>query len=139
MADTTTLYAARNRDFAPALHYEYYGDALPLSGATASMQVRQYPGAAGDPEVEDADCTITDVGQIGTGVDPADGVEKAIREVLIEPSILRDDLASMPGQDEPEPGDEQTFYYEVTLTYADLAQDTLAIGQFILSAGVDDT
>lgn len=130
MPFTDTLYAARNRDFAPTILVDYEGAELPLDGATCTLQVRQYPGAAGDPEVEDADVEISDA---------AHETDEGWRTLMLSPMLARADLATMPGQNQPEAGDPQPFVYEFTLTYADDAQDTLGIGSFILSAGVDDT
>lgn len=128
--DSWTLYAYRNRDFADAINIDYKDDPLPLTGATISLQVRQYDGAAGDPEVEDADVTFTDA---------AHPTLSGWRRLTLEPSIAKADLAAMPGRNQPDPGDAQAFRYEFKITYADSAQDTLGISDFILSAGVDDT
>lgn len=127
-----TLRAARNVDFKPVIFAEYLGGALPLEGASASMQVRQYPGEAGDPLAAASSVGLSDAAT------PTDA-EPTLRTLTIEPVILRADLAALPGQNQPEAGDAQTFFYEIKLTYGDDEQDSLLIGQFILSAGVDDT
>lgn len=124
-----TLYAARNISFAPTINVDYPGAALPLTGATVSMQVRLYPGAAGSPV---AAATVTYV----DGVHP-DTAEW--RRLQIYPTILKTVLAAMPGLNTPDPGDVQTFAYEIKITYADNMQDSLLTGDFILSAGVDAT
>jgi hypothetical protein len=130
MPATDTLYAARNLDFAPTIWLDYEGDPLPISGGTCTMQVRQYPGAAGDPLAEDTNVTISDA---------AHETLDDWRTLTIEPSIAQADLAAMPGQNQPEAGDPQSFVYEIKFTYSDDAQDSLMIGTFVLSAGVDDT
>ncbi|MED5545806.1 MAG: hypothetical protein VYD90_11195 [Pseudomonadota bacterium] len=127
---TETLYAARNIDFAPTINVDYQGAELPLSGASVSMQVRQYPGAAGDPEAEDPDVAFTDAPH------PDD---PAWRRLVLEPRISRAALEAMPGQNQPDPGSPQTFVYEIKITYADMQQDSPLSGDFILAAGVDDT
>ncbi|MBT0667085.1 hypothetical protein HT136_01720 [Novosphingobium profundi] len=127
---TMTLYAARNIDFAPTINVDYSGDELPLIGATISMQVRQYAGAAGDPDAEDTGVTFTD------GAHPTD---PDLRRLVLEPSIAKADLAAMPGQNQPDPGDAQAFVHEFKITYADSGQDSLLSGDFILAAGVDAT
>ncbi|MED5546137.1 MAG: hypothetical protein VYD90_12880 [Pseudomonadota bacterium] len=125
-----TLYAARNIDFAPTINVDYPGDALPLTDATISMQVRQYPGAAGDADAEDADVTFAD------GEHPSD---PDLRRLILEPTIAKASLEAMPGQNQPDPGDAQAFVYEIKITYADSEQDSLLSGDFILAAGVDAT
>lgn len=126
-----TLEAARNIDFAPTIWLDYAGDALPIDEyAFCTMQVRQYPGAAGPAEAEDLAVTITDA---------AHETDVGWRTLTIEPTIARGVLEDLPGQDDPEPGDPQYFVYEIMLTYADAAQDSLMLGEFILSAGVDTT
>lgn len=125
-----TLYAFRNRDFAPTINVDYEGAELPLTGATVSMQVRQYQGAAGDPLLEDADVDFTDI---------AHPTREGWRRLTLEPRFDRADLAAMPGQNQPDPGDPQTFDHEIKITYADSEQDSLGMGPFVLSAGVDAT
>jgi hypothetical protein len=129
MTITRDLYAARNRDFAQVLELDYSGAALPLSGATISMQVRQYAGQAGAAEAEDTSVTFSDA-------DNGDGT----RTLTLEPSIAKATLAAMPtGLNQPEAGEADVFAYEIKLTYADSAQDSLWIGNFILEPGVDAT
>jgi hypothetical protein len=126
-----TLEAARNIDFAPTIWLDYAGDPLPIDEyAICTMQVRQYQGAAGAAEVEDLAVTITDA---------AHDTDAGWRTLTIEPNILRGALEDMPGQNQPDPGDAQVFVYEIMLTYSDGAQDSLMLGDFILSAGVDTT
>ncbi|EJL23978.1 hypothetical protein [Novosphingobium sp. AP12] len=70
-----TLYAARNIDFSPTINVDYFGDPLPLAGATISLQVRQYPGDAGEALAEDADVTFADgVHPDALPADPEPGV-----------------------------------------------------------------
>lgn len=125
-----TLYAARNIDFAPTIYVDYKGLELPLTGATVSMQVRLYPGAAGAALAEDASADFSDA------VHPGDD---GWRRLSLFPEIDRGMLATLPGVNTPDPGDAQTFAYEIKITYADDMQDSLLTGEFILSAGVDAT
>lgn len=129
------LYAARNIDFAPSINVDYRGDPLPLTGAAISMQVRLYPGAAGDPLAEDADVTFVDAVHPDLPV----ASTELWRRLTINPSIDKAVLAALPGQNQPDPGDPQSFVYEIKITYADTLQDSLLSGEFILSAGVDAT
>ncbi|PNU02527.1 hypothetical protein [Novosphingobium guangzhouense] len=130
-----TLYAARNIDFAPTLNFDYRGEALPLDGATISMQVRLYPGAAGDPLVADAAIEFEDAAHPrASEPEYADW-----RRLTVFPVIEKAALAAMPGQNQPDPGDAQTFAQEIKITYADAMQDSLLSGEFVLYAGVDAT
>lgn len=129
------LYAARNIDFAPTLNFDYSGGPLPLTDATISMQVRLYPGAAGDPLAADPACDFEDM--VHPDLD-AESTEDW-RRLTVTPNIDKAALAALPGQNTPDPGDPQTFAYEIKITYADGMQDSLLSGEFILSAGVDAT
>lgn len=130
-----TLYAARNITFAPTINIDYPGDPLPLTGATISMQVRLYPGTAGDPLAADSDVGFAD----GVHPDLDPDSPDLWRRLVLSPEISRASLAAMPGKNTPDPGDAQTFSYEIKITYADTLQDSLLTGPFILSAGVDAT
>lgn len=125
-----TLYAARNIDFAPTLVFDYEGAELPLIGATISMQVREYPGASGAPLAEDSNVEFTD---------EAHPTLVGWRQLITFSNFSKEILAGMPGQNQPTPGDAQTFVHEIKITYADGTQDSLLTGEFILSAGVDAT
>lgn len=128
------LYAARNISFAPTINVDYPGDPLPLTGAEISMQVRLYPGAAGSPV---AAAAVTFVDAVHPDIEPSE--TDPWRRLTVFPVIDKDVLAAMPGLNTPDPGDVQTFAYEIKITYADDMQDSLLIGEFILSAGVDAT
>lgn len=129
-----TLYAARNIDFAPTINVNYPGAALPLGGATISMQVRLYPGAAGAALASDAAVAFED--NVHPDAELEDG---PWRQLTLNPEITKEALATLPGLNTPDPGDPQTFAYEIKLTYADGMQDSLLTGEFIVSAGVDAT
>lgn len=131
-----TIYAARNIDFAPSLEFDYPGGPLPLAGATISMEVREYPGAPGAALAADPSIAFTDVVHPDEATDP-DRV--GWRRLTIFPELAKAVLAAMPGQNQPTPGDPQTFVYETKITYADDMQDSLLSGEFILAAGVDAT
>lgn len=124
------LYAARNIDFAPTINVDYPGEELPLTGATISMQIRQYPGQEGEPLAADASVAY---------VDGAHPEKPDWRRLTINPEIDKTVLAGLPGLNTPDPGDKQTFFYEIKITYADDKQDSLLIGEFVLAAGVDYT
>lgn len=131
-----TLYASRNAQFAPTLLTEYLGDALPLTGATIKMEVRQYGGQAGGALASDASVDFTDEDTGETAVDPEDGETKPVRLLTLSPSIAKATIAALPGQNQPEAGDPQTFEYEVMVIYADATRDSLWIGEFIVDPGV---
>lgn len=123
-----TLYAARNLNFAPTLEFDYEGAALPLTGATISFEVREFPGASGTPLASDETVTFTDV------VHPN---LPGWRRLTVLPELAQSVLKGLPGQNEPSPGDAQTFVEELKITYADGMQDSLLSGEFVLSAGVN--
>lgn len=123
-----TLYAARNLDFAPTINVDYPGAVLPLTGAAVSMQVRLYPGAEGEPLAQDTSVGFED----GPHPDRADW-----RRLILSPVIPRAALAALPGLNTPDPGDAQTFAYEIKITYADDMQESLLLGEFVVAAGVN--
>lgn len=129
-----TLYAARNIKFAPTINVDYPGAALPLTGAAISMQARLYPGAAGAPV---ATATVTFLDAVHPDIEPSE--TDPWRRLTVFPVIEKAALAAFPGLNTPDPGDSQTFAYEIKITYADTMQDSLMTGEFILSAGVDAT
>lgn len=128
-----TLYAARNIDFAPTLDFDYPGAALPLTGATISMEVREYPGAPGAPLAAHASISFTDV----VHPDANEPDRAGWRRLTILPVLPKDMLEGMPGKNQPTPGDAQTFVQEIKISYADDMQDSLLSGEFILAAGVN--
>lgn len=131
MAITRDLLAARNRRFAPTMELEYSGAALPLAGASVSMQVRLYAGAPGAPLAEDAAVAFED---------EEHGTDPSLRILRIFPNIAKAALIGFPtGLNQPEFGEADRYAYEIKLTYIDGLQDTLWIGAFILEPGVDDT
>ncbi|MDX5984703.1 hypothetical protein [Sphingomonas echinoides] len=125
------VVAARNRAFGTTLELDYAGPPLSLEGARISLQVRLYAGAPGAPLAADENVSFVD------GVNPDD---PGRRILAISPDIARATLAAMPtGLNQPEFGEADRFEYEITLTYADGDQDTLWIGAFFLTPGVDRT
>lgn len=128
-----TLYAARNIDFAPTINIDYMGGPLPLAGAAISIQIREYPGAAGDPAAEDASMEFAD----GAHPDARPSDVEPRRRLTITPAISKDVLAALPGLNEPVLGDAQEFVYEIKITYSDGMQDRLLAGAFIVDAGVN--
>ena len=126
-----TIKAARNLQFEPILDLKYAGAPLPITGATITMEVRQYPGQAGDPLVEDTNVGIYyDLPSMVEG----EGDKRILR---MQPIIAKADLQAIPEPANYEAGELLTLYYEIKITYADTLQDSLMIGEFILSAGVN--
>lgn len=131
MTITRDLYAARNRDYTVVLELDYDGIELPLTGASISMQVRQYAGQPGAPVGEHQDVPFADA--------PHES-DPALRTLTVEPLIARSVLeGAATGLDKPEVGEADRYFYEIKLTYADGEQDTLWTGAFYLEPGVDDT
>lgn len=124
-----TLGASRNVVWAPTIELAYSGGPLPLTGATIAMQIRLYPGAAGAALKSLAAVPFEDVAA-PTDADP-DG-----RVLRLSPTISAADLTAMPGLNQPEAGEPQTFAYDLVVTYADDVDEILAGGDFILSPGV---
>lgn len=134
-----TLAASRNATWAPTLIYEYRGAALPLGGAHIDMQLRLYPGQPGDAKLTIASIPFTDVLKSGTA-----GAEDEVRELTLSPSVEPGEedgsepntLRSLPGLQTPEPGDPQTFAFDILITYADGKSERLSEGDFIVDPGV---
>ncbi|MGE6693359.1 hypothetical protein ACQKE8_13050 [Sphingobium limneticum] len=123
------LAASRNIAWAPTIDYFYDGDApLPLEGASIKMEVRLYPGAPDGAIVTINDIPFADL-------DVFDG--SAQRRLRLFPGLGQDILAAFPtGLNQPEPGEADAFAYDIVITYADLQQDKLALGRFLLEPGV---
>jgi len=130
------IEAARNRDWAETLYTEYLGDPLPIAGSTIIMEVRQYGGQAGPALCGDPNVQVLADEQIGTDIDPVDGIEKPLRQLVLLPKIARAALGALPGQNQPEAGDPQRFEYEVMIQYADGLRDPLWRGDFNVDPGV---
>ena len=130
MSITRDLLAARNCVFAPTMELDYSGDALPLAGATITLQVRQYAGQPGDPVVQDVSVEFDDVPHY---------TDVGLRVLRIFPRIEKAALAAAPsGLNQPEVGEADRLFYEIKLTYADGLQDSLLTGTFILEPGVNN-
>ncbi|MEO7470395.1 MAG: hypothetical protein ABIV36_25620 [Sphingobium limneticum] len=122
------LAASRNIAWSPTIDLFYYGDELPLDGATIVMQVRLYPGASGAPIHATSPIVFEDL-------PPAD--EEARRCLRIFPSIAQAALIAFPtGLNKPEPGEADAYSFDIIITYADALQDKLALGRFLLEPGV---
>lgn len=130
------LVGARNRDFSVTLYTEYLGDPPVLAGANVTMEVRLYGGAAGDYLIADTNVSTIDVATGRSEIDPDDDVLKAVRQLVLEPSIPQAAMETLPGLHQPEAGAAQRFEYEIMLTYADDARDSLWIGDLIVYPGV---
>ncbi|KKW93864.1 hypothetical protein [Sphingobium chungbukense] len=122
------LTASRNIAWAPTIDLFYEGGQLPLAGATITMQVRLYPGAPGDALVTLNPIAFEDL-------DPSEpGARRCLR---LTPLMLREWVAAFPtGLNAPEPGEADLFSYDIIITYAEGAQDKLALGNFLLEPGV---
>lgn len=134
-----TFAASRNATWAPTLIYEYLGPALPLNGARIDMQLRLYPGQPEDAKLTIASIPFTDTLKSGTA-----GADDEVRELTLSPSVepgAEDGsepnmLRSLPGLQTPEPGDPQTFAFDILITYADGQSERLSEGDFIVDPGV---
>jgi len=126
------LVAARNVPWAPTIDLAYSGGALPLDGASVTLQVRLYPGAAGAPLLNLSGIEFDDVAA------PSD--RDASRRILrLFPTAAKVALASFPtGLNNPEPGEADRFSYDIVITYADAAADRPAAGYFYLEPGVTE-
>lgn len=122
------LAASRNVAWAPTIDLFYPGDPLQLVGAAIAMEVRLYPGATGAPLAEMSAIAFEDL--------PAseEGGQRCLR---LLPAIAGEILTAFPtGLNQPEPGEADTYSYDIVLTYVDGLQDKLAIGSFVLEPGV---
>lgn len=119
-----TFTAWRNATWGPRLTYVYAGAVLPPI-AHIAMQLRLYPGAAGDPALSLAAIDHADA-------DNGDGT----RTLTLSPSVTAAQLAALPGLNEPEAGSPQTFSFDIRITYSDTVSELLAFGDFILQPGV---
>ncbi|MCG7350018.1 hypothetical protein [Sphingomonas sp. ACRSK] len=134
-----TFAASRNATWAPTLIYQYRGRPLPLAGARIDMQLRLYPGQPGNAMLTIRNVPFTDKLVGGTG-----NSEDDLRELTLEPSVKPgavdgsepNTLRSLPGLQTPEPGDPQTFAFDILITYADGQSERLAGGSFIADPGV---
>jgi hypothetical protein len=122
------LTASRNIAWAPTIDLFYEGEELPLAGANIAMQVRLYPGAPGAAIGEVDPIIFQDM----PAIDP-----ETMRCLRLTPAIPQATLAGFPtGLNQPEPGEADAYSYDIVITYADAAQDKLALGKFILEPGV---
>jgi hypothetical protein len=126
------LTAHRNVPFIPTLSFYYTGGALPLTGATIAMHVRQYGGMPDPPNAASSELGFTDY------ADATDD-QPTRRRLDVYPSITEATLADMPsGLNEPEIGEADRFVYDIVITYEDGVQDLLAEGNFYVKPGVTD-
>lgn len=126
-----TLAASRNATWAPQLTYNYRGPALPLTGATIAMQLRLYPGQAGDAKLRIDAIPFVDAITSGTP-----GADDEVRSLTLSPSWTADQLAALPGLNTPEAGTAQRFAFDIRITYADEVTEILSQGDFIVAPGV---
>ncbi|WP_422058605.1 hypothetical protein [Sphingomonas sp.] len=124
------LYARRNMDLEPIEHGYTGGQLTELAGATASLEVRQYEGAAGAALISKSNLAIIDEPY------PTDE-EPDLRLLIIDPGITRAELAALPGLHQPEIGSAQTFWFEIKIHYANGTEDSLRLAPFIVYPGVN--
>lgn len=127
MALYLPLFAARNVVWKPTIQLRYLGGALPLAGASIAMQVRLYPGATG--------AALASL----TGIPFSDAPDPDLaggRVLTLNPTITEATLQGLPGLNQPEAGDAQTFAQDIVVTYADAVDERLAEGPFTVSPGV---
>ncbi|HEX8256703.1 MAG TPA: hypothetical protein VF589_03650 [Allosphingosinicella sp.] len=130
MPASLNIPAARNVPFANPIYLYYSGAALPLTGASIKMQIRLYPGAPGAALATVAAIPHTDAAA-------PTGADAERRLLTLFPTIAEATLAALTsGLEEPEPGDADRYSYDIVVTYADAAEDTLAEGYFLLKPGV---
>ncbi|MGC4252424.1 MAG: hypothetical protein QM605_13440 [Sphingobium sp.] len=128
MTASLDLTASRNLAWAPIIDIFYTGDPLPLTGATAAMQIRLYPGATGAALASLSPVPFEDMAPVAPD---------ARRRIRLSPSIAKAALAAFPtGLNQPEPGEADVYSFDIIITYADASQDKLALGSFILEPGV---
>lgn len=128
MTANLTLSASRNIAWQPIIDIFYPGADLPVADATVEMQIRMYPGAPGD-----ALATLSDI--VFEDMPPIEGATE--RRLRLAPEIGQATLAGFPtGLSKPEPGEADIYAYDIIITYADGAQDKLALGSFVLEPGV---
>ncbi|QBE91498.1 hypothetical protein DRN02_005265 [Sphingomonas paucimobilis] len=129
MPITQTFTASRNATWAPPLTYTYPGGALPLAGAKVAMQLRLYPGAAGDPLLAIPEIAYTDV-----RIAAASGDRDELRRLTLMPEFAPTQLSTLPNSGEA--GDSDTFAFDILIIYADGVTEILSSGSFIVSPGV---
>lgn len=129
MPVTQTFPVSRNATWAPPLTYTYRGGALPLVGAKVAMQLRLYPGAAGDPLLAIPEISYTDV-----RIAAATGDTDEVRRLTLLPRFTPAQLSALPVSGEA--GDSTTFAFDILIIYADGVTEILSSGSFIVSPGV---
>jgi hypothetical protein len=124
------LSAARNASGPGTIWLYYRGDPLPLTGANAALQVRLYPGAAGDPLIDKPIVSFDDSAAETTA-------EPDRRLLRLRPAFAPADFDGLPsGLNAPEAGEADRYAWDILLTYSDGAVDRLAYGDFLLAPGV---
>jgi len=133
MPVTQTFTASRNATWAPILVYPYPGAALPLTDATIAMQLRLYAGADGAALLALANISFSDALQSGT-----EGGDDEVRILTLDlgEGFTPTQLAALPGLNTPEAGDDQSFAFDIRITYADGISEILSSGTFTVSPGV---
>lgn len=129
MAAYLPIGGSRNATWAPTIELTYSGAALELTDAVVSLQWRLYEGQAGAALIDLPDLTFEDQAD-ATTADPDQRVFRAF------PSVSTGTLQALPGLNQPDAGDPQTFYYDLIVTYGDGLVERLAYGPIPLAAGV---
>ncbi|WP_311267442.1 hypothetical protein [Sphingobium sp. WCS2017Hpa-17] len=135
MTERLDLTASRNETWRPTIDLPYSGAALPLAGATISLQWRLYEGATGAPLLDCGSVPFTD--QLESDEDIASGVAKPGDRVLrLSPVASKAAINALPsGLNQPEPGEADRYVWDAIITYADGAIDRPVAGFVYLGKG----
>lgn len=122
--DNRTLRGRRNAPFSEVLTYtDDVGEPFDFSGATATMQVRQYGAQAGAALIDLAETSL----ELTEGVLVGEG----ILSIYIDEVSLKLLPTAAPGAD-------VTFVYDLKVTLSGSPAEIWAQGPFIVSPGVTD-
>lgn len=135
MTERLDLTASRNETWQPTIDVPYSGGALPLDGATISLQWRLYEGAPGAPLIDCPDVEFLDEEESPSDI--AAGIAAAGDRVLrLFPEASEATINALPsGLNEPEPGDADRYVWDAIITYSDGAIDRPVAGFVYLGKG----
>lgn len=123
--ETVTLTARRNVPFAEQYDFADETEApIDFTGCTATMQVRLYGNAPGDP--------LIDLHSVGADVEGVNVNDPATGSVTVR--IDQTTLAAMPTGNTPNAAD--IFSYDLIITWPDGFSEAFMEGRFILKPGV---
>lgn len=134
MTERLDLWASRNETWRATIDLPYTGGALPLTGASISLQWRLYEGAAGSPLVSLVGVAFEDV--LANAEDQASGIPDGVRILRLFPLINQSVLEALPtGRNQPEPGDADRYVWDAIITYSDGVTDRPVQGFVYLGKG----